>query len=196
MQNETTHCRYAEDVNPAFPAEILAKPGGEALRDCIQCGTCSATCPMSVYMDLTPRRVIALTRAGLERDVLQSATPWLCASCYECQVRCPREIKVTDIIYALKRRAIEEQVYPKKFPIPILAREFGKMIRGKGRITETRLVMNLYMKTNILKATKMARMGLGLMRTGRFSLKSESVKNRGQIQTIMKSLEERKEGAA
>jgi hypothetical protein len=42
----------------------------------------------------------------------------------------------------------------------------------------------------------MARMGLGLMRTGRFSLKSESVKNRGQIQTIMKSLEESKEGAA
>jgi heterodisulfide reductase subunit C len=111
-------------------------------------------------------------------------------------VSCPREIKVTDIIYALKRRAIEDEVYPKKFPIPILAKEFGKMIRGKGRITETRLVMNLYLKTNIFKATKMARMGMGLMRTGRFSLKSESIKNRGQIQTIMKSLEESKEGAA
>jgi len=89
-------------VNPAFPAEIMAQPGGEALRDCIQCGTCSGACPVAVHMDLTPRRIIALTRAGLEADVMASSTPWLCASCYECQVRCPREIKVTEAIAEVK----------------------------------------------------------------------------------------------
>lgn len=184
------------DRDQNFARWVKQLHGAEHLKECIQCGVCSGSCPLGMYMDYGPRRLIHIAKEGFREEVLGSLTIWLCTSCYACTVSCPREIKVTDIIYALKRRAIEEQVYPKKFPIPILAQEFGKMIRGKGRITETRLVMNLYMKTNILKATKMARMGLGLMRTGRFSLKSESVKNRGQIQTIMKSLEESKEGAA
>ena len=189
MQNETTHCRYAEDVNQAFPVEIMAKPGGEALRDCIQCGTCSGTCPMSVYMDLTPRRVIALTRAGLERDVLQSATPWLCASCYECQVRCPREIKVTDIMYALKRRAIEKGKYPKKFPIPVLARAFYNMVASRGRNSESWLVVELMLRTNPLGLLKMAPLGLKLMKAGRMVFTLERIEKVEQLKKVLDAVE-------
>ena len=190
MQNRTTHCRYAEDVNPAFPAEIMAKPGGEALRDCIQCGTCSGTCPMSVYMDLTPRRVIALTRAGLERDVLQSATPWLCASCYECQVRCPREIKVTDVMYALKRRAIEKGLYPKQFPIPILAKAFYNMVAKHGRNSESRLVIELALRTNPFNLLKMAPVGLKLLKTGRMVFGQDRIRDPKQLRAILDAMEE------
>jgi len=187
---EATHCRYAEDVNPAFPIEIMAKPGGEALRDCIQCGTCSGACPMSVYMDLTPRRVIAMTRAGLERDVLEAATPWLCASCYECQVRCPREIKVTDVMYALKRRAIEKHMHPKRFPIPVLARAFCNMVGSRGRSAESWLVVELMLRTNPLGLLKMAPLGLKLMRTGRMSLGRDHVEHPEQIKTMLASTKE------
>jgi heterodisulfide reductase subunit C2 len=190
VQNGTTHCRYAEDVNPAFPAEIMAKPGGEALRDCIQCGTCSGACPMAVYMDLTPRRVIALTRAGLERDVLQSATPWLCASCYECQVRCPREIKVTEIMYALKRRAIEKGLYPKRFPVPILAKAFYNMVALHGRNSESRVVIELALRTNPLSLMKMAPIGLKLFKTGRMVLGQDHIKDPKQLQAILDAMEE------
>ena len=190
MQNGTTHCRYAEDVNPAFPAEIMAKPGGEALRDCIQCGTCSGACPMSVHMDLTPRRVIALTRAGLERDVLQSATPWLCASCYECQVRCPRDIKVTDVMYALKRRAIEKGLYPKRFPIPVLAKAFYHMVATHGRNSESRLVIELALRTNPLSLLKMAPLGLKLLRTGRMALGQDHINDPKQLRKILDAMEE------
>jgi len=190
VHNATTHCRYAEDVNPAFPAEIMAKPGGEALRDCIQCGTCSGACPMSVHMDLTPRRVIALTRAGLERDVLESATPWLCASCYECQVRCPRDIKVTDVMYALKRRAIEKGMYPKRFPIPVLAKAFYRMVATHGRNSESRLVIELALRTNPLSLLKMAPIGLKLLRTGRMVLGQDHIKDPKQLQTILDAMEE------
>ena len=190
MRNGTTHCRYAEDVNPAFPAEIMAKPGGEALRDCIQCGTCSGACPMSVHMDLTPRRVIALTRAGLERDVLASATPWLCASCYECQVRCPREIKVTDVMYALKRRAIEKGMYPKRFPIPVLAKAFYTIVASHGRNSESRLVIELALRTNPLSLLKMAPLGIKLMRTGRMAFRQDRIMVPKELKTILDAMEE------
>jgi heterodisulfide reductase subunit C len=190
VRNRTTHCRYAEDVNPAFPVEIMAKPGGEALRDCIQCGTCSGACPMAVHMDLTPRRVIALTRAGLERDVLESATPWLCASCYECQVRCPREIKVTDIMYALKRRAIEKGLYPKRFPIPVLARAFYHMVATHGRNSESRLVIELALRTNPISLLKMAPIGLKLLKTGRMVLGQDRIKDPKQLKAILDAMEE------
>ncbi len=190
MHNGTTHCRYAEDVNPAFPAEIMAKPGGEALRDCIQCGTCSGACPMSVHMDLTPRRVIALTRAGLERDVLQSATPWLCASCYECQVRCPREIKVTDIMYELKRRAIEKGMYPRRFPIPVLAQAFYKMVATHGRNSESRVLIELALRTNPLSLLKLAPIGLKLLRAGRMTLGQDHIRNPKELKAILDAMEE------
>jgi quinone-modifying oxidoreductase, subunit QmoC len=190
VRKGTTHCRYAEDVNPAFPVEIMAKPGGEALRDCIQCGTCSGACPMAVHMDLTPRRVIALTRAGLERDVLESATPWMCASCYECQVRCPRKIKVTEVMYALKRRAIEKGLYPKRFPIPVLARAFYNMVATNGRNSESRLVIELALRTNPINLLKMAPVGLKLLKTGRMVLSQDRIKDPRQLKAILDAMEE------
>ncbi len=190
MHDATNHCRYAEDVHPAFPADIMARPGGEALRDCIQCGTCSGACPMSVYMDLTPRRIIALTRAGLERDVLQSGTPWLCASCYECQVRCPRGIKVTDIMYALKRRAIEKGQYPKRFPIPVLARAFHNMVATRGRNSESWLVVEMMLKTNPLGLLRMAPLGLKLIATGRMVFTREKIEHVKQLKKVLDAVEE------
>jgi heterodisulfide reductase subunit C len=190
VRDGTTHCRYAEDVNPAFPAEIMAKPGGEALRDCIQCGTCSGACPMSVHMDLTPRRVIALTRAGLERDVLQAATPWLCASCYECQVRCPRGIKVTDVMYELKRRAIEKALYPKRFPIPVLAKAFYGLVATHGRNSESRLVIELALRTNPFSLLKMAPLGIKLLKTGRLALGQERIAVPTELKAILDAMEE------
>jgi quinone-modifying oxidoreductase subunit QmoC len=185
-----TYCRYIENVNPAFPLEIMKRPGGEDLQKCIQCGTCSAGCPLAVYMDYTPRRVIALTRAGLEADVLQSVTPWLCASCYECQVRCPRGLKVTDIMYALKRRAVEKKLYPKKLPIPVLANQFFEMVATHGRNSETWLVMQLYLRTRPLALLGLIPQGLKLLRTGRMSVRIDRIRQTAQLKTILDAVEE------
>lgn len=180
-----TGVRYQTQAAAAFPAAITALPGCENLAACIQCGTCSATCPISPYMDFTPRRIIALTRAGFEDDVLHSRTIWLCASCYSCAVECPKEIKITDIMYALKRRAIDKGVYPKDFPVPILAGEFFKMVRRHGRSSEGRLLVNVYRKTGLLKATANTMLGLRLFRKGRISAGQDSIRQRAQLQTVL-----------
>ena len=177
--------KYDAQRDKFFAKEIKEIPGCENLLNCIQCGTCSATCPLSIYMDYTPRKIINLARSGFKDEVLKSPTIWLCASCYGCTVDCPKEIKVTDVMYALKQRAIRDKVYPKRFPPPVLAREFLSMVRSRGRVSEGRLVMKLFLKTNILKMFGILPLGLKLLRTGRFSLKLDSIKGRKELKKVL-----------
>jgi len=141
-------------------------------------------------MDYTPRRVIAMTRAGFKEEVLQSQTIWLCASCYSCTVECPKEIKITDVMYALKQRAIRDKVYPKRFPTPILAREFFSSIWRYGRNTESWLIVRMYLKSNPFKMIAQSLLGFNLWRTGRMGLKPESIKDRAGLQRLLEAVEQ------
>ena len=182
--------KFQEELNPEFGREIAATPGGENLARCIQCGTCSATCPMSIYMDHTPRRIIAMTRAGFEHEVLSSNTIWLCASCYACTVQCPKDIKITDVMYALKQRAIAKKSYPRRFTIPVLAREFFKTVQRTGRSNEVRTSAWMMLKTNPLNILRNAPLGLKLLRRGRLSMKTERVtKGMDQMRAMLASVE-------
>ncbi len=187
--------KYENDCDKEFASWVTSQTGGENLRHCIQCGICSATCPLSIYMDYTPRRLINLAREGFKKEVLSSFTVWLCASCYACRMECPKEIKVTDIMYMLKRKAIEEGVYPRRFPIPVLAREFGRMIFMFGRINETLLVTDLFLRTNWFKFLSMTGLGFNLMRTGRMSLLPDTIKRKGELRKVLDAIdsEEKKE---
>jgi len=177
-------------LDPTFADEIAAMAGSDKLRECIQCGTCSAVCPLSAYMDYTPRRLIAMTRAGLKDDVLSSLSIWVCASCYACTVECPKQIPVTDVMHALKRTAVREGMHPKRFAVPVLAREFVRDVDRFGRNTESRLAMKLYLKTRPILLLKDARLGQRLMRRGRMSLRRESVRQRAQLRAMLRAVEE------
>jgi heterodisulfide reductase subunit C len=146
-------------------------------------------------MDHSPRQVMALTRADFKNEVLGSHTIWLCASCYACTVECPQEIRITDIMYELKQRAIREGVYPKRFPIPVLAREFASMVRKNGRVTEMLLVMRLFLKTSWLAALSNWRMGPKLMKTGRFSLKTERIERREELTRMLDAVNDERKGS-
>ena len=80
------------------------------LRRCIQCGTCSATCPTAYAMDYSPRQVWRRVQLGLRDEVLNSSTFWLCTTCKACQVRCPRGIDLMDVMIALKEYAFGTDV--------------------------------------------------------------------------------------
>ena len=110
--------KYDADRVKGFGREVMNVPGCEQLESCIQCGTCSGVCPLSIYMDYTPRQVMALTRGDFKNEVLKSHTIWLCASCYACTVECPREIRITDIMYELKQRAIHAGHLSETLPDP------------------------------------------------------------------------------
>jgi quinone-modifying oxidoreductase subunit QmoC len=177
--------KYESDRVKGFGREVMSVPGCEQLESCIQCGTCSGLCPLSIYMDSTPRQVMELTRSDFKNEVLGSTTIWLCASCYACTVECPKQIRITDIMYELKQRAIQEGVYPKRFPIPVLAQEFYKMSHRQGRVTENYLATILFLKTNILAAIGQWKLGLNLLIRGRFPLWPEKIKRKDELIRMM-----------
>jgi len=184
----TRTIKYDADRVLGFGKEIMSVAGCDQLPSCIQCGTCSGACPLSIYMDFSPRQIMALVRADFKNEVLRSHTIWLCASCYGCTVECPRQIRITDIMYALKQRAIKERVYPKHMPIPILAKEFAKMVLSKGRITETLLVMQLFLRANWRAVLSSWRLGIGLIRTGRFVIKPERITRQGELDAMLATI--------
>jgi quinone-modifying oxidoreductase subunit QmoC len=181
--------RFESQLDPGFAAEIAAIPGGEKLQECIQCGTCTAVCPMSAYMDYTPRRMIAMTRAGCREDVLGSLAIWVCTSCYSCTVECPKRIPITEIIHGLRQIAVREDRYPKRFTTPIMAREFVDMIERRGRSTESWISIKLYLKTDPRLLLKNARIALRLMRRGRLGFGREAVRNAGELRTLLAATE-------
>src|SRR5512135_3661031 len=90
-----------------FLEEVIeATPGGERIVHCLQCGSCGGSCPSGADMQYTPRTLFALINADQRREVLTANTMWYCVSCYLCTSRCPQNIPITDIMYALKRLAI------------------------------------------------------------------------------------------
>jgi heterodisulfide reductase subunit D len=91
-----------------FREEIT--PDVELLSSCIQCGTCSASCPTGYAMDLTLRQLWKLIQLGLRDEVVNSRTFWLCTTCKACTARCPRGIDLTETMLMLKRYAVEEDL--------------------------------------------------------------------------------------
>jgi heterodisulfide reductase subunit C len=183
--------KFEGELDQNFLKEIKEKSFSDEISRCIQCGTCSSSCPMATYMDYPPRKIIAMVKHGFKDEVLKSFTPWLCSSCYSCQVRCPANIKITDIMYTLKREAIEAKTYPTKFPIPALAQEMHKLIAKNGRSSELWLVVNMYIRLrDPIGPLKYTSIGINLMKTGRMSLKKEKIKNIKQFHSLLKAVSE------
>lgn len=185
--------KYEAELDRDFVRWLTSTPVGEKVRQCIQCGACSGSCPMSIYMDYTPRKLIALAREGFKDEVLRSYTIWLCASCYACTVECPVQINITDLMYLLRERAIAEGLYPRRFPTPVYAQEFTEMVAGRGRSTESLLVVKANARLSLWDLLKMVPLGWRLWRKGRIGMATECVKNQTEIKQMLDSLEEEKE---
>lgn len=181
--------KYQVDTHPDWGAEISQLPGCERIYSCIQCGTCSGTCPVSIYMDLSPRRVMALVREGFREEALTSRTVWLCASCYGCAAACPQQIGITDVMYALKREAMKRKLYPKELPIPVLAEEFCRMVSRHGRSSEFGVVLRMALRTNPFALFQLAGVAWKLWRTGRLRLGKESIYRRWELPANVKPKE-------
>jgi heterodisulfide reductase subunit C len=141
-------------------------------------------------MDYTPRKVIALIREGFREDALSCRTIWLCASCYSCAVHCPQKIHITDVMYHLKREAIKDNLFPRRFPIPVLAKEFFKIVLSRGRSAEVPLVLRMALKSNPFILFTMMRSGWNLFRAGRISLKGDRIKGIAELRAALSAAKE------
>ncbi len=177
------------ELDKNFAKTIAKLAHGEQIYGCIQCGNCSSTCPLSPYMDYTPRKIIAMVKAGFREEVLTNKTIWLCASCYSCTVECPKGIKITDVMYALKREAIQNKIYPKRFTIPAMSKAFYDTVKSTGRSNEVALLMRYYMRTNIFSALSYVGVGLKLLKTGRLAIIEKQMKRKQDFKKMLKDSE-------
>lgn len=143
------------------------------INRCIQCGTCSGSCPLSDLMDHAPRELFALIREGAYDEVLASNTAWFCVSCYACMVRCPKEIPVTDLMYAFKETAREKGAVPSHLKMPQMYDAFSKTVKQFGKITES-YVMGRYGLQHPLEATKNIPLALKMLIRHRLELKPQT----------------------
>lgn len=174
-----------ERLDKVFLDEVVEEtPGGERIAHCLQCGSCSGSCPNGPDMDHTPRELLALINAGQRERVLKSNTMWCCVSCYACTTRCPQNIPITDIMYALKRISLREGL-AQGTDAPALARTFTGLLDKYGRSFEFGLASRYYLFNKPLSMLRMGPLGLSMFTRGRMSLVPTRIRQLDQLQKII-----------
>jgi len=90
-----------ENATNKLHSEIMER-SGQDFYNCIQCGKCTAGCPVVNAMDLLPRQVFLYLQMGQEEKLLSSKTPWICASCFTCGARCVKGLDLARIMEAIR----------------------------------------------------------------------------------------------
>ncbi|BBO89404.1 4Fe-4S dicluster domain-containing protein [Desulfosarcina ovata] len=140
------------------------------VRACIQCGTCTGSCPNADEMDLTPRHMWRRVIMGHLDRIMTSRTFILCSDCYTCTLRCPRGLPLTDAMEMLKGIAFARQEKKHRHPRHFYE-QFLATVRRHGRIRELEF-MSRYFTTvrNPMVPLRFAPMGLKLIQKGKVEL--------------------------
>jgi len=99
----------SKNLDSHFKYEVAAQPGGENIKLCFACGTCTAGCPVAgVDDEFNPRKIIRQVLLGMRKEVLSSPVIWRCVQCYSCSAKCPQNVKFRDVMKALREMAVKE----------------------------------------------------------------------------------------
>jgi quinone-modifying oxidoreductase subunit QmoC len=171
---------------------------GEWVKMCMQCGVCSGSCPLGPHWDHSPQELFMMIRAGKRDEVLQSSSMWMCTSCYNCVVRCPRELPITHIMHGLAHYAKRLGIAPKNQPTHKFSQLFWDNLVKTGRVNELRLGLALYFMNGISEgiktSLKMQKIGLGMLMAKRLTpmelIGGHKCKDAKGLQAILKKAEE------
>ena len=105
--------QYLVEPDLGFVQDVMGL-GGDSLKKCFQCATCSVACKIAPEDSPFPRKEMVATSWGLKDRVLPSADIWLCHQCGDCTTMCPRGAKPGDVLSAARSMAIREYSVSKK----------------------------------------------------------------------------------
>ena len=171
---------------------------GEWVKMCMQCGVCAGSCPLGDAWEHTPQKIFMMIRAGKREEVLGSDSMWMCTSCYNCIVRCPRELPITHIMHGLAHYAKRLGIAPKEQPTAKFAQLFWDNLMKKGRVNELKLGMALYFMNGFGEGVKVAmknqKLGMNMIKTKRMNpmeiMGGHAVKDLAGFHKVIKKAEE------
>ncbi len=127
---------------------------GEWVKMCMQCGVCAGSCTFGPDWEHTPQKIFMMIRAGKREEVLSSHSMWLCTSCYNCMVRCPRELPITHIMHGLASYAHRLGLAPKNQPTRDFSLIFWENCTKTGRVNELRMTISVYFREGFVSGVK------------------------------------------
>jgi len=139
-----------------FVNEII-KGGGESLKKCYQCATCSVVCNVTPEGNPFPRKEMVLAQWGQKDKLIASPDVWLCHQCSDCTAYCPRGAKPGEVLNAIRKQSIKHvamvpflakvatdaKLLPILFAIPMVLFYAILVVLGNGNFSAPRAEGNI-----------------------------------------------------
>ncbi|WP_446011369.1 quinone-interacting membrane-bound oxidoreductase complex subunit QmoC [Candidatus Electrothrix sp.] len=90
----------------------MKEAGGDTLKKCFQCATCSVVCPLSTDENPFPRQQMIYSQWGLKDKLIGDPNTLLCHHCGDCTTHCPRGAKPGDVMGAIRAYAYKFYGWP------------------------------------------------------------------------------------
>ena len=139
----------------------------EMIATCIQCGTCTASCPNNEFMDITPRHMWRLLLTDHADALFSSKSFVMCSSCYYCTLRCPRGLELTLAMSLLKQAASKLKLKQFRRSFHFYG-AFLDSVKKHGRVKEMEFMTHFFMSMkNPMIPIGFAPLGLKLLAKGK-----------------------------
>ncbi len=91
----------------------IRKSGGETMKNCYQCATCSVVCELSPKDKPFPRKEMLWASWGQKDLLMKDPDVWLCHQCNDCTVHCPRGARPGDVLAAVRSYIFSQNSFPR-----------------------------------------------------------------------------------
>ena len=171
-----------------LPSSRLRGVTREKVQLCFQCQKCASGCPVAHAMDYTPPQLLRMILLGMDGEVFNARTMWLCASCETCTTRCPQGIDIAQVMDGVRAVMIAEK-RPAAVPRALAFYKTGLWnIRTFGRMYELGLIGMLKLRTR--EFTKDVVLGSRMFFKGKIKI-LPSIRGRSDMKKIFSRAKER-----
>ena len=169
--NTFINSRVHDDLDLRIVDWVRSQPQGDTIDRCWQCGTCTAGCCMHTDYGLeefNPRYFIYLAQIGYEAELRKRAqSVWRCVSCNKCVERCPKGVKVEEVVHSIGTYLELTGIAPES-PADRFDRAYTDNLLQRGVLDEAGLFRAFEEgEGRRMPAREMLRMGLRLLLSGR-----------------------------